>query len=223
MSGASANPRPASPHRRVSASAENQRRVIALLFLATLTAMIGCKPSHNMERQPYYRPYTPTDSFVDGMSERPLVAGVVPRPADHSPGIPYVAVRAVGPAGYDRVAATRDIPFPITPDSLARGQLLYRVYCSICHGRLGNGEGMIVQRGLTPPPSFHLERIRSAPDAHYYEVITNGYGAMFSYSERIAPDDRWRVVAYVRALQAGVERAPALTDEDRRTLAGLRP
>jgi len=113
--------------------------------------------------------------------------------------------------------------FRLRANRFKRGQLLFRVYCSVCHGRLANGEGMIVQRGLTPPPSFHLERLRNAPDAHFYEVITNGYGAMFSYSERIAPEDRWRVVAYIRALQTGVEQSPGLSDDERRTLAGLRP
>ncbi len=210
----------ASPRPRISASPSFFLPALALVLL---TFIVGCKPPHNMEKQPYYRPYTPSPSFVDGMSERPLVPGVVPRPAELSPGIPYVAVRAEGPAGYDRLAPSRDIPFPITGETLARGQILFNVYCSVCHGRLGNGEGMIVQRGLTPPPSFHLERLRNESDAHFYDVISNGYLAMFSYSERIAPQDRWRVVAYIRALQSGAQRASNLNDDDRRTLAGLRP
>ena len=82
---------------------------------------------------------------------------------------------------------------------------------------------MIVQRGFSPPPSFHLERLRQAPDAHYYAVISNGFGAMFSYSERVAPDDRWLITAYIRALQKGVEACAAIVDEDRQTLAGTRP
>ena len=94
------------------------------------------------------------------------------------------------------------IPIAVDREVLLRGRERYDIFCSPCHGQTGVGNGMIVQRGFNPvPPSFHLDRLRQAPDSHYYSVITNGFGAMYSYASRIQPDDRWRIVAYVRALQ----------------------
>ncbi|HEX8523954.1 MAG TPA: cytochrome c, partial [Tepidisphaeraceae bacterium] len=92
-------------------------------------------------------------------------------------------------------------PFPLTRNDIERGQQLFTIYCSVCHGALGDGNGMIPQRGFTHPPSFYLPRLRQANPGHFYDVITNGYGAMYSYNDRISPDDRWRITGYVRALQ----------------------
>lgn len=92
-------------------------------------------------------------------------------------------------------------PYPITRALLARGQERYNIYCSPCHDFTGNGNGMIVQRGFLPPPSYHTDRLRNAPDGHFYDVITNGFGAMYSYGDRVAPKDRWAITAYIRALQ----------------------
>lgn len=169
------------------------------------------RPPHNMQQQPYHRPYTPTEAFADGMSERPLVSGTVPRPEKRSPGVPYVAVRVPGPANYPVVATSGSIPVPITRELLERGQQQYEIYCSMCHGSTGAGNGMIVSRGFYPPPSYHIQRLRDVPDAHFYNVITNGFGTMFSYAERVKPDDRWAITAYIRALQAAVERSPELS------------
>lgn len=93
-------------------------------------------------------------------------------------------------------------PPPVTEALLARGQERFDIYCAPCHGRLGDGSGMIVQRGFPPPPSYHIDRLRQAPVQHFYDVITNGYGAMYPYDARVAPADRWAIVAYIRALQA---------------------
>jgi mono/diheme cytochrome c family protein len=90
---------------------------------------------------------------------------------------------------------------PLTLALIERGQERYRIYCTPCHAELGDGRGMIVQRGFPPPPSFHIDRLRQAPLEHFYDVITNGYGAMYSFADRIAPADRWAIVAYIRALQ----------------------
>jgi mono/diheme cytochrome c family protein len=93
-------------------------------------------------------------------------------------------------------------PPPITDALLARGQERFDIYCAPCHGRVGDGNGMIVQRGFPRPPSYHIDRLRQASAQHFYDVISNGYGAMYSYAIRVAPADRWAIVAYIRALQA---------------------
>ena len=92
-------------------------------------------------------------------------------------------------------------PPAVDAQLLARGQERYDIYCSPCHGLSGNGDGMIVQRGFPAPPSYHTARLRAAPAQHFFDVITNGYGVMYSYASRVEPRDRWAIVAYVRALQ----------------------
>ncbi|HTV51228.1 MAG TPA: cytochrome c [Steroidobacteraceae bacterium] len=93
-------------------------------------------------------------------------------------------------------------PPPLTAALLARGRQRFDIYCSVCHGFAGYGDGMVVQRGFPAPPSYHIERLRRAPIQHFYDVITQGYGVMFSYAQRVAPEDRWAIAAYIRALQA---------------------
>ena len=196
--------------------------ILVAVGLGFLLVMPSWRPPHNMLSQPRYNAYDESELFIDGMSERPLVSGVVPRPADSSPGIPYVTVRAPGPAEYPVVATSEKIPVPITRELLLRGMENYNIYCSMCHGLNGAGDGMIVQRGFYPPPSYHIPRLRNSPDSHFFNVITNGYGTMFSYSERVAPADRWAIVAYIRALQIAVERNPTLNREFQKP-AGVRP
>ena len=93
------------------------------------------------------------------------------------------------------------IPYPITMRLLQRGRERFQIYCEPCHSPLGDGDGMIARRGFPHPPSYHIARLRAAPDRHFYDVITNGYGIMYSYADRVAPEDRWAIVAYIRALQ----------------------
>jgi mono/diheme cytochrome c family protein len=117
------------------------------------------------------------------------------------------------PAGETQGAAGRDglvteFPFPVTKADLDRGQQRYQAYCMMCHGATGFGDGMIVRRGFRRPPSFHDDRLRGEPVGHFFDVITNGWGAMASYADMIPPDDRWRIIAYVRALQLS-RNAPA--------------
>lgn len=104
-------------------------------------------------------------------------------------------------------------PPPVTLALLERGQQRFRIYCTPCHSELGDGHGMIVQRGFPPPPSYHIDRLRAAPVEHFYDVITHGYGAMYSYANRVQPDDRWAIAAYIRALQlsqhASIDDVPA--------------
>jgi mono/diheme cytochrome c family protein len=99
----------------------------------------------------------------------------------------------------DQLVAT--FPAPVTREMLNRGQQRFDIYCAVCHGRDGGGNGMIVQRGFPQPPSFHEQRLRAAPPGHFFDVITNGYGVMYPYASRVSPEDRWAIVAYIRALQ----------------------
>ncbi|MGI8437017.1 MAG: c-type cytochrome [Chthoniobacterales bacterium] len=110
----------------------------------------------------------------------------------------------------DQLAAT--FPQPITREFLARGQERFNIYCAVCHGPTGEGNGMIVQRGFPQPPSFLEQRLRDAPPGHFFDVITNGYGVMFSYASRVAPEDRWAIAAYIRALQLSQRAAPGDAD-----------
>src|SRR2546425_9364546 len=93
-------------------------------------------------------------------------------------------------------------PIPITQEVLERGQLRFNVYCVPCHSRLGDGQGMIVQRGFPHPPDYAIRRLRKAPVGHFFDVMTNGYGVMYSYASRVPPNDRWAIAAYIRVLQA---------------------
>ncbi|MAW87311.1 MAG: quinol:cytochrome C oxidoreductase [Phyllobacteriaceae bacterium] len=153
-------------------------RTAALLLCALLVS--GCE--QDMADAPRHDPLEASGLFPDGASARTPVTGTVARDADLSP-VP------------DR------IPFAITPDLLRRGQERFDVFCAPCHGSTGEGDGMIVQRGFPAPPSFHQPALRSAPDRHFHNVITDGYGVMYPYASRVPPDDRWAIVAYIRALQ----------------------
>jgi mono/diheme cytochrome c family protein len=135
-----------------------------------------------MDSQRKYDEYKPAPLFRDGRVLQAPVAGTVARD---------------DPA---RQAESADKPV-LTAGLLARGQQEFDIFCSVCHGRTGEGDGMIVQRGMPHPPNFHQDRLRAAPDQHIFDVITAGYGVMYSYASRIAPHDRWAVVAYLRALQ----------------------
>lgn len=121
--------------------------------------------------------------------------------------LPYGA-EARWPAIPPRGVVARDEPLgppsppPVTLALLQHGQERFGIYCAPCHSRTGDGNGMIVQRGFPHPPSYDEERLRHAPVQHFYDVITNGYGGMFPYAARVAPADRWAIVAYIRALQA---------------------
>jgi mono/diheme cytochrome c family protein len=106
------------------------------------------------------------------------------------------------PGGKIAPGYANTFPFPITPEALDRGQERFNIHCSPCHDRLGTGNGMVVQRGYRRPPSFHTERLRQAPVGYFFDVITNGFGAMPDYSAQVVPSDRWAVIAYIRALQA---------------------
>ncbi len=166
-----------------------------LWFVAAGAAlcMTGCRL--DMHVQPRYNPYDPSAFFADGRSERPPVAGTVAR-NDVVGGAEQVL--ATGMAGGKEVDA---FPFPITRPVLDRGRERYNIFCTPCHGWTGDGDGMIVQRGFRPPPSYHSDRLRQASVGHFFSVITDGFGAMYPYGYRIRPRDRWAIIAYIRALQ----------------------
>ncbi len=110
-------------------------------------------------------------------------------------------------------------PPPVTLALVERGQYEFRAFCTPCHSELGDGHGMVVQRGFSPPPSYHIDRLRRGPTQHFYDVITNGYGAMYSFAQRVRPRDRWAIAAYIRALQASREATVAeLSPEQRASL-----
>jgi mono/diheme cytochrome c family protein len=112
-----------------------------------------------------------------------------------------------------------DKPAPAPPVTLAllqRGQERFRIYCTPCHSELGDGHGMVVQRGFPAPPSYHIDRLREAPVQHFYDVITDGYGAMYSFADRVRPQDRWAIAAYIRALQKSQHATLADVPPDRR-------
>ena len=163
-----------------------------VLIAAALAGMVGCR--QDMQDQPKYIPLRPSDFFADGRSERPLIEGTVARGHLNDDALFYT-----GKVPDGKPADT--FPFPVTKEVLLRGQERYNVYCSPCHDRLGNGDGMIVRRGYRKPPSYHIDRLRNVPNGYIFDVITNGFGAMPDYSAQVAPHDRWAIVAYVRALQ----------------------
>jgi mono/diheme cytochrome c family protein len=185
---------------------------------ATLT---GCeKLMRNMYDQPRHKPLSTSTLWSDGSSARPIEAGTVVHSGGAVAGAssgrlqieplpellaPDYAARESGEAAplrqADQKTASLLNPLPITAAVLERGRERFDIYCAPCHSQAGDGDGIIARRGFPRPPSYHTERLRSAPDSHFYAVITQGYGAMYSYADRIATRDRWAIVAYIRALQ----------------------
>jgi len=155
-----------------------------------------------MQDQPKFIPLRPTTFFDDGRSERPLIEGTVARGHLNDDVALYTGM---GPDGKP----VDTFPFPITKDVMARGQQRFDVYCAPCHDRTGDGNGMIVQRGFKKPPSYHEARLVKAPIGHFFYVMTNGWGSMADYSSQVPVADRWRIAAYIRALQLSQAATPA--------------
>ncbi|HXO44576.1 MAG TPA: cytochrome c [Candidatus Cybelea sp.] len=167
------------------------RALTGIAMGAVALLLFGCRL--DMHVQPKYLPYEPTDFFGDGRSERQPVPGTVARGQLRLDELMFT--------GRENGVVVNKFPFPITKADLDRGRERYNVYCTPCHDYSGTGRGMIVQRGFPQPPSYHIQRLRDAPAGHFYEVITNGFGAMYSYAARVEPADRWRIAAYIRVLQ----------------------
>jgi mono/diheme cytochrome c family protein len=166
--------------------------LIQLLLFAVFALMwCGCAP--NMSEQPKYKSLAESKFFPDSRTARPVIKDTVARGYLRSNESLY--------QGKANGALIARIPVPVTKQVLERGHERFDIYCSPCHGRVGDGGGMVSQRGFRRPPSYHTDRLREQSDGHYYDVITNGFGAMASYASRIPPGDRWEIVAYIRALQ----------------------
>jgi len=161
------------------------------LVLLMLCVGTGCR--QDMHDQPKYESLEASTFFPDGRASRPLVPGTVARGQLREDTHLYEGKVAGKPA--------ETFPFPIDLKILERGQQRYNIYCSPCHDHVGNGDGMVVRRGFRHPPPYHIERLRQAPAGYFYDVITNGFGAMQDYAAQIPVRDRWAIVAYVRALQ----------------------
>ena len=165
-------------------------RALTLLALAALAAT-GCR--QDMHDQPRYEAFEASDTFADGRSARPPIAGTVARGQLRDDELFETGRTADG--------FSDAFPFPVTVEVMDRGEQRYEIYCTPCHGRTGAGDGMIVQRGLRRPPSFHIDRLRNERHGYLYDVITRGFGAMPDYAAQISVRDRWAIVAYLRALQ----------------------
>ena len=165
----------------------------SLGFAAMLVLLlVAC--NQKMGTQPRYQPYQPSQLFSDGTSARPLPADTVARGHLQEDTLLFTGKDANG-------QDSTEFPFPITRAVLERGQERFNIYCSVCHGYVGDGDGLVVQRGFQPPPSYHTDRLRQAPVGHFFDVITNGFGAMPSYAAQVPVPDRWAIAAYIRALQ----------------------
>jgi hypothetical protein len=147
----------------------------------------------DMHDQPRFKPLAASDFYADLRSARQPVEGTVARGEVHEDTYFYTGKMGNNPGDY--------MPFPVTQEVLERGRERFDIYCTPCHSRLGDGNGMIVQRGFQHPPSYHTDRLRKAPLGYFFDVISNGFGAMPDYAQQIQPRDRWCIVAYIRALQ----------------------
>jgi mono/diheme cytochrome c family protein len=157
--------------------------------------LAGCR--QDMHDQPRYRPYAASSLFSDGMSARLPVEGTVARGQLRD----NVALYVGRTANSNTAPYVTTLPIPLTKATLERGRERFNIYCSPCHGQTGDGEGMIVQRGMKHPPSYHTDRLRQEPVGYYFDVITNGFGVMASYASRVPAEDRWAIIAFIRALQ----------------------
>jgi mono/diheme cytochrome c family protein len=175
----------------------------ALLTGAILAAgLVGCR--QDMHDQPKKKPQSASTFFADGKTARNFVAGTIPHDTSddmHAHDSRWLAEDAAFYTGKVDGKPVEYFPLQVDAALLARGQERFTVNCTPCHGRLGNGDGTVVARGMKRPPSYHIERLMKSPPGYFYDVITNGFGAMYDQNDRINPKDRWAIIAYIRALQ----------------------
>jgi mono/diheme cytochrome c family protein len=211
--------------------------VTRIVGAIVLLCLAGCQ--QQMARQPSYRPLQASALFADGMSARPLVPGTIARDTPFASGLKAIDIkgweRAAGLVGklaanpLQAAGTAADwsfyvdaFPMPITQELLERGRERFNIYCSVCHDRVGTGNGLIVQRGFTRPPNFHSDlsrglklrgidvKLTEVPVGYFFTVISKGYGAMPDYAHQLPPEERWAVIAYIRALQ--LSQAATLAD-----------
>lgn len=189
---------------------------VCLLLTAFCLVAAGCGVRFDMQDQPRYKPYKKSDFFPDDKAMRHLPEGTVARgklkenKAFFTGQIdnpnPNAQVQTTTNAAGNTIVtsfpnAIDEFPIPVTKELIDRGQERYNIHCIVCHGPVGNGDGMIVRRGFPAPPTYHDDRLRNAPVGHFFDVMTRGWGRMNSYAAQITPADRWAIVAYIRALQ----------------------
>jgi cytochrome c553 len=185
------------------------------MVLLAILVIAGCKPQ--MGVQPRLEPYKHSDFFSNGSAMRPLPPHTVARGQLDADDSFHTGLLPDG-----RLVAT--FPEAVTPAMLERGRERYGIYCAVCHGLSGAADGMVVQRGFPAPPTFHSDRLRSAPIGHFVDVMTRGYGVMFPYAARVPAADRWAIAAYIRALQLSQHAALGDLPSDERThLEGGKP
>jgi len=187
----------------MSAFTSSHKAVLAAALACVSVVASGCR--QDMHDAPRYEPLEASTFFADGRSSRTLVANTVPRGQLKEDRHLYEGIVDGKPA--------ETFPMPVTAAVMARGEERFNVFCSPCHGRTGEGDGMIVQRGFRKPPSYHEDRLRNAPVGYFFDVMTHGFGAMQDYSAQLPVADRWAIAAYIRALQfsqrASVDDVPA--------------
>lgn len=175
--------------RNATCAMRRARLLLGICGAAAIFVMAGCDNLHqDMGNQPKNKPLSPSDFFADGRSERAPVENTVAR----------------GALDNDELVVAKEsnnFPMPVNEALLERGEDRYKIFCTPCHGLQGDGNGMVAMRGMKHPPSYHIDRLRQSPNGYYYDVITNGFGQMYSYSAQIPPRDRWAIIAYLRALQ----------------------
>ena len=206
---------------------QKAHKVRALICVSLLLICVGCR--RDMQDQPKIKPLRGSTFFGDDLASRRPIEGTIPRGylRDDNPEFytgKKAGARTVGaqPAGQQTANASAqtaqqdsfpddvvEFPIPITKEIVERGRSRYEIFCSACHGLTGNGDGMIVRRGFRRAASFNDDRLRQAPVGHFFDAITNGWGAMPSYSSQVAVQDRWAIVAYIRALQASQQNTAA--------------
>ncbi|CAN5519565.1 cytochrome c [soil metagenome] len=198
---------------------KNMKRTAGFtFFLLAIAFLSGCGVRFDMQDQPRYKAYKESDFFSDKRASRDMPEGTVARGQLHdnkafytgkieNPNLNAPVATSTNAAGNTIVTSfpndIDEFPIPVTKALIDRGQDRFNIYCIVCHGPVGKGDGMIVRRGFSPPPTYHDDRLRNAPVGHFFDVITNGWGKMNSYAFQVQPADRWAIIAYIRALQVG--------------------
>ena len=179
------------------------------MLLAIAVLLAACRP--DMANQPKAKPLSESDFFSDQANARPIPPHTVERGNARENAAFYT--------GLTNGTYITQLPVKLTPELLARGRERFDIMCAECHDRTGSGNGMVVLRGFPQPPSYHIPRLRDTPIGHFFDVITNGYGVMYSYATRVEPEDRWAIAAYIRALQLSHNvNASELTPAERQKL-----
>ena len=206
--------RDAETHRSLRRGVSLSPRLLLILVFGVLATACGVR--FDMQDQPRYKAYKKSDFFADHRGSRDMPEGTVARGQLHdnkafytgkidNPNLNAPVATTTDASGNTLVASfpndIDEFPVPVTKELVDRGQERYNIYCIVCHGPVGNGDGMVVRRGFPKPPTYHDDRLRNAPVGHFFDVMTNGWGKMNPYAYQIQPADRWAIIAYIRALQ----------------------